>query len=119
MKLPPNELVRKCGNVSIRRPTAKRPREHRTTLRVEHLESRLAPAVHTWTGASGFDLSWSNPANWNGGVPTSGEQGGTVIAFPPVAAAVKPTVDDIPLLAVDQLMVTGAGYTINGAFSNA
>ena len=36
-------------------------------LRLEPLEDRLAPAVHTWTGA--VDGSWSNDANWAGGSP--------------------------------------------------
>lgn len=33
----------------------------------EVLEDRLAPAVHTWTGA--VNNSWSDARNWNGGSP--------------------------------------------------
>jgi autotransporter-associated beta strand protein len=42
---------------------------------LELLESRLTPAVHTWTGA-GADTNnnnWSDPANWSGGAPSAGE----------------------------------------------
>jgi autotransporter-associated beta strand protein len=88
-------------------------------LTIETLESRITPATHTWTGASGVNLNWSNAANWNGGVPTSGEAGGTLIAFPTAGAAVKSTVDDLSGLAVDQLIVADSGYTISGTGSNS
>ena len=40
-------------------------------LKLEHLETRLAPAANTftWTGG-GVNNNWNNPANWSGGVPT-------------------------------------------------
>src|SRR5438477_504832 len=53
-----------------RRPTACR-------LELEALEDRLTPAIHTWIGAAGG--AWSAGANWNGGVPSSTEAGGTII----------------------------------------
>src|SRR5687768_1370620 len=41
-------------------------------LSLERLEDRWAPAVRTWTGGGLNDL-WSNPANWDGGVPAGGD----------------------------------------------
>src|SRR5262249_52826398 len=40
--------------------------------RLEVLDGRLAPAVHTWIPAGGSN-NWSDPANWSGGVPAAGE----------------------------------------------
>jgi hypothetical protein len=37
--------------------------------RVEALEDRLAPAVHTWTGA--VSGSWLDDANWTGNSPAN------------------------------------------------
>ncbi len=46
------------------RPIAKRPRAR---LRLEELETRLAPAVYTWTGGAGAaNPDWSAAANWGG-----------------------------------------------------
>jgi autotransporter-associated beta strand protein len=49
-----------------RHPSVRLPKP-RGPLRLEPLEDRLAPAVHTWTGA--VDGSWANDANWLGGSP--------------------------------------------------
>lgn len=37
------------------------------------LPLRLNAATIIWTGASGTDTNWSTAANWNGGLPGSGD----------------------------------------------
>jgi len=64
--------------------------------------------LHTWTGPSGG--TWSNAANWSGGVPTSGEAGGTVVKFGTGTTSTM----DIVGLTVDQVWFAGTGNTING-----
>jgi autotransporter-associated beta strand protein len=93
------------------------PRARRPACRpqLEVLEDRCAPATHTWTGASGLDLNWSRPGNWQGNdPPVVGESGPVVLLFPTVASNLKATVDDLaggPLV-VDQIQFTDAGYAI-------
>src|SRR6516162_229484 len=42
--------------------------------RIEALEERLLLASDTWTGASSDQNgNWSDPANWNNGVPNPGD----------------------------------------------
>jgi autotransporter-associated beta strand protein len=82
---------------------------------LEALENRFTPTTHTWTGAAGAgNLTWSNPSNWNGGIPASGESGGTTLVFPTVAAAVKATTDDLASLAADQIIFQDSVYTVSG-----
>jgi|GEM_PF-4179323 len=51
-------------------------------LRLEALEDRSVPAVHTWD-AGGSSLNWSDAGNWDAaGPPTSNEPGGTFVVFP-------------------------------------
>jgi hypothetical protein len=68
------------------------------------LEDRATPATHTWTGAGATD-NWSDAGNWSGGVPTSGEPGGTVVVFDTVVSTrgTPASVQDIPGLVLDQL----------------
>jgi hypothetical protein len=48
--------------------------------RVEALETRFTPATHTWTGGTGAGaLTRANAANRDGGVPATGETGGTLL----------------------------------------
>ena len=65
-------------------------------------------ATHTWIGP--INGTWSNPANWSGGKPTSGESGGTIVQF----GANTTSYMDISGLVVDQIHFTGANNTING-----
>jgi autotransporter-associated beta strand protein len=54
---------------------------HRTSLRLEALESRLAPASFVWTGAAGGGL-WSTAGNWQGGVaPAASDPGPDDLTF--------------------------------------
>jgi autotransporter-associated beta strand protein len=99
---------------------ARRPTAYSQSPRLEGLEDRLTPATHLWTGAAGAgDLTWSNPTNWNGGVPTSGEAGGTILIFPATATALKATTDDLTSLAADQIIFQDSGYTVSGTNNNS
>ncbi len=56
--------------------------------------------------------NWSDPNNWaSGGVPTTGEVGGTIVQFNGTTSST----DDIPNLVVDQIHFTAAGNTIKGS----
>src|SRR5260370_24318875 len=50
-------------------------RQAKPTFRpgLEVLESRVLLADRVWTGASGIDLNWSRAANWDSGVPGTGD----------------------------------------------
>ena len=76
---------------------------------LEPLETRIVLATHIWVGPTSGAL-WSNAANWNGGVPTSGESGGTIVQF---NGNISST-DNIAGLVLDELHFTAGGNTING-----
>jgi hypothetical protein len=76
---------------------------------LEVLEDRVVPATHIWQGPASGGL-WSNAANWSGGVPTTGEAGGTFVQF---NGNIDST-DDIANLTVDQVHFTNGGNTIRG-----
>jgi autotransporter-associated beta strand protein len=66
----------KGATIRRQRPTLK--------LRLEDLESRLAPAAFTWTGGGGTsNENWSSAANWGGTAPTG--KGGEDLVFPSTA----------------------------------
>jgi autotransporter-associated beta strand protein len=97
-------------------PTAVKPRLIRPVpcaTGIELLENRIAPAVHTWIGPASGGM-WSNAANWNGGVPITGEAGGTIVQF---NGNVSST-DNIAGLVVDQIHFTAGGNTILGNGGN-
>ena len=78
----------------------RRPDRGRTRLHAERLEDRSTPATHTWVGLSNLSDHWSDSLNWSGGVPTTGEPGGTIVVF----NTVEPnTIQDIRGLVIDQL----------------
>ncbi|MFO0841496.1 MAG: autotransporter-associated beta strand repeat-containing protein [Gemmataceae bacterium] len=97
------------------RPSRRSPAGARRGPGLESLEDRLAPATHTWTGASGTDLNWGTAGNWTGGAPANGEGGPIVLNFPAVAAGLKATVVNIPGLNVDQINITAGGYSFGAA----
>ncbi len=90
--------------------TAARRRSIRPLL--ETLESRLAPAIHTWTGAGLLSANWSDANNWAEGSPVAGEANVTLL-FPPALGTFNN--NDIPGLTVAALQFTGSGYVISGA----
>ena len=69
---------------------------------------RADAATHTWKGAAGGH--WSLASNWTGGVPTSGESGGTIVSFGSSTSSVM----DIAGLVVDEILFTGGGNTVGG-----
>jgi autotransporter-associated beta strand protein len=75
------------------------------------LENRLAPATHTWTGASTTSSNWSDNANWTGGAPTSSESS-VVLVFP--AAARRTNTEDIAGLAIESLTFSANDYKVSG-----
>ncbi|HEV3445804.1 MAG TPA: autotransporter-associated beta strand repeat-containing protein, partial [Gemmataceae bacterium] len=79
-------------------------------LRLEALEDRLAPATHIWVGPTVGGL-WSAAANWNGGAPTSGEAGGTIVQF----NGGIDSIDDLAGLVVNQIHFTADANTIRGS----
>ena len=64
-------------------------------------------AIHTWQGPA--NGNWSVAANWDTGVPTSGESGGTVVAFGSGASSVCNMT-----VTVDLIHFTGTGSTVAG-----
>ena len=66
-------------------------------------------STHTWTGA--VNQNWSVAGNWTGGVPSTGESGGTIVDFPAGSTSTM----DISGLVVDQINFTGSGSTISGS----
>lgn len=81
------------------------------SLKLEILEDRLTPAVHTWTGAT--SALWDNPGNWLGGVPTSDEQNVQLI-FGADAALNRATTNNIANLTISSITFRTAGYTLSG-----
>lgn len=77
---------------------------------IEPLETRIAPATHIWIGPATGGL-WNNAANWNGGVPTTGEAGGTIVQF---NGGISST-DNIAGLVIGQIHFAGDGNIILGA----
>jgi autotransporter-associated beta strand protein len=78
---------------------------------LEALESRVAPATHTWIGASPFTTVWSDPLNWSGGVPASGESNLALI-FP--ASPHPANTNNISGLTITSIQFS-APNTISGA----
>jgi autotransporter-associated beta strand protein len=81
-----------------------------TALTLMVIASPAMAATHVWkTGASG---NWSSAANWSsGGVPTSGESGGTIVQLP----ANSSTTMDISNLVVDEIEFLGSGSSVAGS----
>jgi hypothetical protein len=79
------------------------------TLLVALSATPAVASVHVWTDA--VNTLWSNAGNWTGGVPATGEPGGTTVQF---GSGTSSTMD-IPGLTVDQIHFTGSGNTITGS----
>src|SRR5437660_348152 len=90
-----------------RRGSGKRGRGCRW-LEVEPLETRLAPAVHTWTGL-GTTNNWSDAGNWIEGTP-AGDPSATLIL---PAAPRQTNTNDLADVTIHS-MTFASNYTING-----
>jgi autotransporter-associated beta strand protein len=72
------------------------------------LVAPLCAATRTWTGAA--SNLWSNPGNWSGGAPISGD----ALLFPSGASHLV-NVNDLPAgLSIDSISFTGSNYSISG-----
>ena len=103
--------------IALRRPcpaNMKTPRSRKRWSSLEPLESRIVLAAHTWVGPTSGGL-WNNAANWNGGVPTTGESGGTVVQF---NGNISST-DNIAGLVLDEIHFTAGGNSIGGSGADA
>ncbi len=80
--------------------------------RLELLEDRLVPTVHTWTGGA-FNNNWTNNNNWDVGAPNSND-GFDILVFP--ANAARKTADNN--FATDtisaNIIIEGSGYELIG-----
>jgi autotransporter-associated beta strand protein len=94
--------------ITTKSPTRLRRRAGR--LHLESLESRLAPAVRTWTGLGATNL-FSNPGNWNGG--TTAPSSGDSLTFPAGASQLTAS-NDFSNFNFQSISFTGGKYTIGG-----
>lgn len=72
--------------------------------------------THTWHGTGFFGnitRTWSDPFNWNGGVPSTNEEPPIILVFPD-SASEKLTTNDLAGLVVDEIRITGNNYTLSG-----
>jgi autotransporter-associated beta strand protein/parallel beta-helix repeat protein len=83
---------------------------------LEHLEERLTPNGHVWTGAGG-NTNWSNPNNWSDGAPSNSESGDIILQFPATAMNFA-TTDDLSGLRVYQVQFLSNGYIIQAPFNS-
>src|SRR5262245_19978852 len=68
-----------------------------------------AATTNTWTGASLTSANWSDPANWSGGIPASGQ----ALSFPSGASRLTNT-NDLTGLSVDSIAFGAKDYDISG-----
>jgi hypothetical protein len=87
----------------------RRGRRYTAAPCVKSLETRVQPAVHTWTGAS--SAVWSNAGNWLGGSPAGDAQ--AQLIFPATAAHLTNT-NDLTGLSIASLSIAGSNYQITG-----
>src|SRR5438093_936129 len=105
---------------SLVQPKVKTYRKPACPLRLEQLETRLAPATFTWTGAGG-NARWSTAGNWAGNqAPTGAATGGVFddLVFPSTASQFT-AVNDIPVAnnvpaTFNSITISGNGYTLSG-----
>jgi hypothetical protein len=112
-------LPRRLLNRLAVRPRAAR-RNRRANLSLEALETRLAPATDTCTGAGAIaslanpNANWSNPKNWASGLAP---QAGDALIFPAAPTAkTRLANNDLPLnkSLFASITINGDGYQITG-----
>src|SRR5438128_12048667 len=87
-----------------------KPIRNRTSaLRLEELETRLAPATDIWSGAGG-SINWSTAANWSAGVPKTGDD----LVFKASPIQTHSHNDLSAGTAFNSIPLQGDGYLIDG-----
>jgi hypothetical protein len=81
--------------------------------RIEALEERAVPSTDTWTGLGG-NPNWSNPANWDNGVPNPGDD----LQFISTFSNPPPAVNDLPLWTTFHAINFVAGQPIIDGYIN-
>src|SRR5262249_51941249 len=101
----------------VAKATRRSPRPHTSVRKsgfgrphLEWLENRLAPATHTWTGAT--SALWSVDSNWTGGSPAG--DASAVLVFP-AAAANHATMNDLSNLTLQSITISANDYTLAGS----
>src|SRR5262249_149976 len=75
------KLSRWMPSFSRKKTIRNSARTNRAQLRLEGLEVREVAGTHGGTDL-GATNNWSDAGNWTGGVPSTGEAGGTVVQIP-------------------------------------
>jgi autotransporter-associated beta strand protein len=97
------------------RGKSRTPKQHQQPVRprLEHLEDRLAPASHTWSGGAGLlNPNWSNAANWSAGGAPQANETNVALTFPVFAN--RGSRNDVAGLQISQITFQSGGYTISG-----
>jgi autotransporter-associated beta strand protein len=85
-----------------------------TALAVAFTATATSAITHTWDGGFGFSPDSMNVAgNWSGGVPVSSSSNLTLV-FPASPDSLAPDQDIAPVLTLQSMQFTGAGYTLTG-----
>jgi autotransporter-associated beta strand protein len=101
---------RKSGRTGGTRPGGTR-RPAGSRLRLEQLETRIVPAIDTWTGASITSSQWGDAANWSGGaVPHVGD----TLFFPATAQRKANTNNFAADTRFASIVINGSGYNLSG-----
>jgi autotransporter-associated beta strand protein len=86
------------------------PRKPSCRLQLEHLEDRLTPATHTWTGMGNGGL-WSDPNNWNQTISLANDTAADLI-FP--AGPSDLITDNLSNLTIRSMTFNGPHYEVWG-----
>jgi autotransporter-associated beta strand protein len=101
---------------SLLNPRTRPIQKGRTSLRLEQLETRLAPATFIWTG-KGANNNWNNPANWSTNQAPVGD-GTEDLVFGQVGATVLSAKNNILFSnhapTFNSITISSPGYTLYG-----
>jgi large repetitive protein len=106
---------------SLFRPQTTPYRKAKRHLSMEQLETRLAPAAFSWTGALALQTGnkdWSAAGNWSTNVAPTGAFDDLIFPIGPTGAALS-TINDLPLISgappvFNSITIFGSGYTLGG-----
>jgi autotransporter-associated beta strand protein len=80
-----------------------------TVVLLAAFASPASAGTHTWIGGN-VGANWSVAGNWTGGVPTSGEAGGTIVRFTGTSSSLM----NISNLTIDRLEISGNQNIVGG-----